>query len=87
MGMPTLAQIQYMEAHITDDKRPNLIAAFTVSIALAYIAVILRFVARRRRGVQLLADDWLIFVALVSCPGDITAIEWASLKLRKTDEV
>jgi len=73
MAMPTLAQIEYMKAHITDDKRHNLIATFIVSISLAYIAVILRFIARRRRRVQYLADDWLILVALVSHPGNITA--------------
>lgn len=69
MAMPTLEQIQYMKAHIADNKQPNLIAAFTVSISLAYIAVVLRFIARRRRGVELLADDWLMLVALVSHPG------------------
>ena len=65
MAMPTPEQLQYMQAHITDDMRPNIIAASTISIILAYAAVTLRFVARWRVRAAVLADDWWILVALV----------------------
>ena len=71
MAMPTPAEIQYMMAHTADDKRPNIIAAAAVSLSLAYIAVILRFIGRWRVSVPLLADDWWILVALVCGPRDI----------------
>ena len=65
MGMPTPAQIQYMQAHIADNKQPDLIAATTICITLAYLAVAARFGARWRVRMSLMADDWWILVALV----------------------
>ena len=44
----------------------GLIAAGIVLYCLSTIAVTLRFLSRLRKGVPLLADDWLIAVALVS---------------------
>ena len=65
MATPTPAQIHYMQAHISDDKRPQLIVASVVPLSLACVAVILRLVARRRSRVPLLAEDWWICTALV----------------------
>ena len=68
MAVPTPAQIAYMEAHISDDRRPGLIASVVIPLSIATIAVALRFIARRRVRVPLLADDWLILASLVYDP-------------------
>ena len=68
MAAPTPAQIQYMEAHISDDRRPGLIASVVIPLSIASIAVVLRFIARRRVRAPLLADDWLILASLVCYP-------------------
>lgn len=69
--MPTPAQIQYMQAHIADNKQPDLIAAITICITLAYLAVAARFGARWRVRMPLMADDWWILVALVCVRWDL----------------
>ena len=63
--MPTLAELEWQEMHISDDMRPNLIAAYTVCFAIACIAVALRFQARRMAMIKYELDDWLILVGLV----------------------
>lgn len=53
--------------HLSETKRPDLYAAYSVSYGLALIAVTLRLLARTvlsRAGLWL--DDYLIFIAMVS---------------------
>ena len=65
MSTPTPAQIEYMQAHISDNRKLDLIASVAVPLSIATIAVFLRFVARHRARAPLLADDWLILASLV----------------------
>lgn len=61
----TQADMDYMLAHISDDRRPNYIAANSVCIGFAIAAVALRFVSRTIAGVKIGLDDYTIVVALV----------------------
>ena len=63
MALPASA-IQYQEEHINETKKPNLIAASAICLSAAYVAVALRFVARRIARNALGADDYTIVVAL-----------------------
>ena len=58
--------IQYQTDHIGDDRRPNIIAASTICLLAAYVAVTARVVSRRLQKIPLLWDDYSILVALVS---------------------
>ncbi len=51
--------------NINDDRGAELIAADAVNLALACIAVILRFLSRRTSKAAIQADDWTIVAALV----------------------
>lgn len=66
MASLTPQQIQYMREHPDDDQRANLYACAACCLVLPYIAVALRFVARRRRNAAIKTDDFLILLALVS---------------------
>lgn len=63
--MPTPAEILEQEMHISDDRGPNIIAANAICFTIACVAVVLRFLARRRAMVRYEADDWLILAGLV----------------------
>lgn len=65
--MATLSkqEIEYELAHASDDEGPSLIAAYTVCLSLAYIAVALRFISRWKSRNAVLADDWMLVVGLV----------------------
>ena len=52
------------EKHINDNKQPDIIAASAICLPLAYIAVILRLVARRLGRIPLGADDYTVLTAL-----------------------
>ena len=65
MSALTQQEILYEMEHIGDNKGPSLIAAYAVCISLAYVAVFLRFISRRIGKNALLADDWMVVVALV----------------------
>ena len=58
--------IQYQLQHIQDNRAPDLIITFATCTALAYVAVILRLVARRTNKASLQADDFWALLALVS---------------------
>ncbi|KAF2645719.1 hypothetical protein P280DRAFT_513611 [Massarina eburnea CBS 473.64] len=60
MKHPTPAQISYMRAHIDDDRRPWLIGTNVTFVVMAVISVCMRFWARKKIGVWLGIDDWLI---------------------------
>jgi len=58
-------EIGYELVHAGDKRTPSLITAYVVCLSLAYIAVTLRFVSRRKSKNALMADDWMLVVALV----------------------
>jgi hypothetical protein len=65
MSVPTPEEIEYFLAHKDDTRQPNLIATVVTCLFFGYLAVVLRIVARHKRNVKLLTDDWLIICALV----------------------
>lgn len=58
--------VKYMQEHARDDKRANLYACIACCIFLPSVAVMLRFLSRRKTRAPLKADDYLILSALVS---------------------
>lgn len=65
MPAPSPEAIQYQLQHFNDDESNRIIASFGVCLALAIIAVLLRFLARHLNRASLGADDWTIVVGLV----------------------
>ena len=59
-------EIQYELQHIHEDRSSELVTTFATCTALAYIAVILRLIARRVNRAPIQADDSWVLVALVS---------------------
>ena len=55
-----------MVDNMAGDRRPLLVTVSAVMMALAFVAVLLRFVCRRWTRAALMSDDWLILAALVS---------------------
>jgi hypothetical protein len=70
MSTPTPAEIAYMEAHPDDSKIANLVACGAVTLGIAYIAVILRIVARTKTAFRMGADDYMIILSLVRSAGE-----------------
>ncbi|KAM0796882.1 hypothetical protein BDR22DRAFT_892817 [Usnea florida] len=64
-------QVQYMEAHIHDNKSKGIIVANVVCLTAAYLAVGLRFFARSLTKAGFGADDFWIGFALLLCTGQI----------------
>ncbi|KAF1948665.1 hypothetical protein CC80DRAFT_458826 [Byssothecium circinans] len=64
MAQPTPADIAYMMAHDHEDRRPNFVAANTICLILAVIAVMLRLVSRSLARIKIALDDWTIILAL-----------------------
>lgn len=58
-------EIEYELAHIHDNRGPDMIVSTVICIALASVAVVLRFYARRLSKAQLWFDDYMMIVALV----------------------
>ena len=58
--------IQYQQQHIDDNRASDLITTFATCTALAYLAVVLRLIARRLNKTTLQADDFWVLIALVS---------------------
>jgi len=65
MANLTPGQLAYLEAHISDDAIPNILASVVVCSALAFIAVSLRFYSRSLTHAGLGIDDWMIAFAFV----------------------
>ena len=61
----TPAEIQYYKAHANDTRQPNMIATAVCGLIIAYVAVFLRFIARKRSAAGFGIDDWLIVAAVV----------------------
>lgn len=60
------AEIQYQLVHQNENRSADIIAANTIMLVAAYIAVGLRFMSRRLMHATLGADDWMMVVGLVS---------------------
>jgi hypothetical protein len=68
--MSLASDIAYQEAHPADDRTTYIIVAITIPLVFAYIAVLLRFLARKSAAVRIRADDYLVLIGLVGCrPG------------------
>lgn len=59
-------ELQYLESHRNETRQPNFIASLVIGSVLAYTAVALRLIARRKQKLHLAADDWWIIGSLVS---------------------
>ena len=59
-------EIKEEAAHIRDDRGGDMVASCVTCITAAIIAVILRLLARRLSKAKILADDYMIIVALVA---------------------
>lgn len=57
---------QYQYDHINETRVPALDIATYICLPMAFIAVIFRVLSRRISKVPLKADDWWLFVGLVS---------------------
>jgi len=66
MGNLTAAETEYMIAHQSDNKGPQIIASNVICLTATIIAFVLRFVSRRLGHVKLGIEDWLIVIATVS---------------------
>ncbi|CAD6581203.1 MAG: hypothetical protein ASARMPRED_000444 [Alectoria sarmentosa] len=64
-------EIEYELAHASDNRGPTLIAAYAVCLSLAYVAVTLRFISRRKSRNALMADDWMSVVGLLFTSGQV----------------
>lgn len=65
MAEPSPSEIQYQLAHIHEDRSGDIVYSHIVCMTLATVAVILRFASRRLCKAAILADDYMIIVALV----------------------
>ena len=59
-------EVQYHIAHVGDNRSADIIAAQSIMLVVAYIAVGLRLLARRVSRAGMGYDDWMILIALVS---------------------
>lgn len=55
----------YQKAHLSDNKKAEIIAPTVIFLTIAYTAVFLRYKSRRIARITLEADDWCIGLALV----------------------
>lgn len=62
------SEILYEFEHINDNRSPDLTISWTICISLAYLAVLLRLIARKVSKAGLKADDYTIILALVRIP-------------------
>ena len=61
----TPQDIAYQEAHITEDRGPQIVGVSSFLIAITTIVVLLRFVARKARHLAFEWDDWLSVGGLI----------------------
>jgi hypothetical protein len=67
---------------LADDRQADVIIALVISLTAAYVAVVLRFIARRIAGAGLRADDYMILIGLVSIQSHISIPTLYSWHLR-----
>ena len=60
--------LEYQLTHFHDSYQPQLIAATTVCLTAAYVAVAVRFISRKVGRVKFGYDDISIVIALVCFP-------------------
>lgn len=61
------AEVQYELEHVDDNRQQDLIKSLAAGVVLAYLAVVLRLVARRISKARLQADDyWILFSLVIS---------------------
>ena len=65
MAPPSAEEIEYQLAHIHQDRSSDIVVSHAICIVIALIAVVLRFSSRRLCKAPILADDYMIIVALV----------------------
>ena len=65
MALPTLEELEWMEAHINDSLVPDVIACCTISSVFATLAVALRMWSRFQNSPKPVVSDWLTVVGLV----------------------
>lgn len=68
IDIPSLSndELQNELAHARDNKSPQVIAATVAFMVISTVSVALRVLSRRIQGIKLGADDYMIFVSLVS---------------------
>lgn len=74
MATPSPQELHYQEEHRNENRGPEIISALAIMLAMAYVAVGLRFVSRRMVRAKLLYDDWVIVIGLV-CHAALPALE------------
>lgn len=65
MPQPSPSEIKYEYEHLQDNRGQEMVVAYVINIALAYVAVILRLASRRLSKAALQADDYTVIFALV----------------------
>ena len=65
MAVPNPAEVQYQLEHIHEDRSSDIVISHIICMTLATAAVLLRFTSRRLCKAAILADDYMIIVALV----------------------
>lgn len=55
----------YQTAHISDNKKTEIIAPSVIFLIIAYTALFLRYKSRRVSRLKLEADDWCVGLSLV----------------------
>ena len=63
--LPSAATIEYWESHLDDNKAPIILGTYISFLAIAYVAVPLRFTSRLLIKTPLKVDDWAIALGLV----------------------
>ena len=58
-------ELQYQEEHKSDNRGPKIIVSLAIMLAIAYIAVGLRFWSRRMNHVRSSYDHWMMVLGLV----------------------
>ena len=79
--------IAYQTAHDSDDKVSETLGAQIACLAIAYIGVILRFLARRLARAQITSDDYATVLALVRCHVYFSAKRHCSTLRNRADKV
>lgn len=61
----TPEMLKFEETHASESRKPEQWASDVCGLSLAFAAVILRIVTRKRARISLGIDDWLIILAVV----------------------
>lgn len=59
------AEAQYQLAHIHESRAKEIVVSHFVCLAIALVAVALRFLSRRMSKTPIKSDDWMMVAALV----------------------